>query len=214
MAKLYLMRHSTTYYNESDKFAGVLDIPLSPKGIDDAIKFGELHKGIAIDYVYVSSLSRSLDTALLFLSSAYNKKVPIICKRRKVSLKIENEFLPIVKCSELNERHYGKLQNLSKKRVDEIYGKEQVFLWRRDFNMGPPSGEAFVSIVERVESFFKINLIEKLCRDKNILVVAHQNTLRALWYLIFGTSEALIKDIEFDNNQLTEVTFENGVFTI
>lgn len=214
MAKLFLMRHSTTYYNENEKFAGILDIPLSPKGINDAIAFGRANQGISVDYVYVSSLSRSLDTALLFLSSAYNAKTPIICKRRKISATVENEFLPIIKCAELNERNYGKLQNLSKTRVDELYGREQVFLWRRDFNMGPPAGESFVSILERVGSFFEFDLMVNLKRDKNILIVAHQNTLRALWYLIFKTSETAIKEIEFDNNQLIEINFENGKFTL
>lgn len=214
MTKLFLMRHSLTYYNENEKFAGILDIPLSPKGINDAIALGRANKGIPVDCVYVSSLSRSLDTALLFLSSAYNAKTPIICKRRKISAKIEREFLPIIKCSELNERNYGKLQNLTKKKVDELYGREQVLLWRRDFYMGPPAGESFVSILERVESFFQLDLMVKLMRDKNVLIVAHQNTLRALWYIIFNTSENAMKEIEFDNNQLIEITFENGEFAI
>lgn len=214
MSKLFLMRHSTTYYNENDKFAGVLDIPLSPKGIMEAISFGEEHKGISIDCVFVSSLSRSLDTALLFLSSAYCLKIPLICKYRRISNKIENEFLPIIRCPELNERHYGELQNLSKTEVDDIYGKEQVFLWRRDYNIGPPKGETFVSILERVKLFFERDLLTKLGQDKNILIVAHQNTLRALWYIIFGGNEVTIKEIEFKNNQLIEIKFENGAFKL
>jgi 2,3-bisphosphoglycerate-dependent phosphoglycerate mutase len=206
------MRHAVTYYNDDEKFAGILDIPLSSNGISETVDLGKRYEGIPVDFVFVSTLSRSLETALIFLSNAYHGKTPIVCHRRRISDKVSREFLPIVRCAALNERHYGKLQNLSKKTVNEKYGEEQVFLWRRDILSAPPFGESFESIVERVRVFFENDLLPKLDRGADILVVAHQNTLRALWYLIFNVTKIDMRHIEFSNNEIVQLQYKSNAF--
>ena len=111
MGRLYVMRHSVTYYIEIGRYAGNMDIPLSKSGIEDAINLGKNYNYKNFDVVFTSQLSRSYDTAMLFLSQLDLKKIPIKLSFEEYQNWRKTDFLPIVQFKELNERDYGILQN-------------------------------------------------------------------------------------------------------
>ena len=86
----------------------------------------------------------------------------------------------MIKDLSLNERNYGDLAGLNKDDARKKWGKDQVQIWRRSFDVPPPGGESLKDTAERVLPYFKENIIPELSEGLNILVAAHGNSLRAL----------------------------------
>ncbi len=170
MNKLILLRHGQSQWNLENKFTGWKNVPLTVNGEMEAKKAGELFKKnkIHIDYIFSSVLERA------------NKTAEIAIKEANLTNLLENDKL-IMKLSEkLNERDYGDLVGLNKKETAERFGKEQVHIWRRSFDTPPPNGESLKNVVERVSPYFQDNIKPLLDQNKNILIVAHGNSLRAM----------------------------------
>ncbi len=168
MADLILLRHGQSQWNLENRFTGWIDVPLSSLGEEEARQAGEKLKGRKIDVVYTSVLKRAIDTATLAL---------------KVAGKSE---LSIIRNGALNERHYGDLQGLNKAETAEKYGAEQVHIWRRSFSVRPPGeeGESLEMTISRVLPYYEEHILPELRAGKNVLVVAHGNSLRALIYTL------------------------------
>src|SRR5262245_14469769 len=122
MSTLVLLRHGESTWNKQNLFTGWVDVPLSDKGIAEAREAGRLlaAAGIRPDVLHTSLLRRAITTATLALEA------------------MELEWLPVRRHWRLNERHYGALQGLDKKQTSDKHGKEQVFLWRRSYDVPPP----------------------------------------------------------------------------
>lgn len=202
------MRHSLTYYNEAKKFAGNQDIPLSKTGIYDALKAGKNFKYENIDVVFTSTLSRSLDTAILFLSQLELEKIPIIISRNQYKNFSRKDLLPIVQFAELNERDYGILQDMDKDQIEKNISPDVLRSWRREYYDGPQKGEKFHRVVSRVAEFY-YKILKPTLLTKDVLVVAHQNTARALYYLIYNIDKKNIDDIEFQNSDIWTINFNS-----
>jgi 2,3-bisphosphoglycerate-dependent phosphoglycerate mutase len=170
MNKLILLRHGQSQWNLENKFTGWKNIPLTEKGEIEAKKAGELIKKnkIHIDYVFSSVLERANKTAEIALKEADFKNL------------WNKDKLRMTRNENLNERNYGDLVGLNKKETAEKFGKEQVHIWRRSFDTPPPNGESLKNVLERVSPYFNENIKPLLKQNKNILIVAHGNSLRAM----------------------------------
>ena len=162
MADLILLRHGQSQWNLENRFTGWVDVPLSPRGEEEARAAGEKLRGRRIDKVYTSVLRRAIDTARLALETAGIGPVPI------------------VRAEALNERMYGDLQGLDKGEATTRFGAEQVKLWRRSYDVRPPGGESLADTAVRVLPYFTAIILPDLQAGLNVLVVAHGNSLRAL----------------------------------
>lgn len=162
MSKLILLRHGESQWNLENRFTGWIDVPLSPKGEEEAKKAGEKIKSFPIDCAYTSVLKRAIETLNLALASAGKKGIPI------------------TKDSALNERHYGELQGLNKEETAKKFGKEKVHLWRRSYDVAPPGGESLKDTAARTLPYFKKEILPQLKRGKNVLIAAHGNSLRSI----------------------------------
>ena len=207
MAKLSIFRHAESIYG-SEIYAGNVDIPLSSKGIKQAMALSTVVGALAPDIVYTSKLIRAMETALLMLANM-EKRVTRIYPNELDSVILSQGFLPLIEFNALNERNYGELQNKSKKQVLELYSPEDIQRWRRGFYMAPPEGESFSDVVERVREFMFSNIYPYI-ENNNILVVAHQNTMRAFYYLLMNQSPEKIESIEFFNCEGIQFDFENS----
>ena len=139
MNKLILLRHGQSQWNLENRFTGWKDVPLTEKGQDEARNAGQLikkHK-IKIDKIFSSNLQRA------------NKTAEIAMKEADIKDLWSNNKLILTKNESLNERDYGDLVGLNKQDTAEKYGKEQVHIWRRSYNVPPPGGES----LENVSSF-------------------------------------------------------------
>ena len=183
--KLVLLRHGESTWNKENKFTGWTDVSLSERGIKEAIDAGKILKSIHFDIAFTSVLKRANET-LKYVLREFDYEVPI-----EVSWK-------------LNERQYGALQGLNKDEMKEKYGEKQVQLWRRSFDERPPLltkddirypgnnpqysylkenelplGECLKDTCKRVIEYYNSN-IKKELYTKNVLIIAHGNSLRAL----------------------------------
>ena len=88
--------------------------------------------------------------------------------------------IPVERSAALNERMYGDLQGMNKMEVEERFGTDQLFRWRRGYADTPPNGESLADTRARVVPYFKATILPHLQAGEAVLVVAHGNSLRAL----------------------------------
>ena len=159
---LTLIRHGQSTYNLENRFTGDADVPLTPFGRQEALQAGQKLKGIRFDLAFTSLLQRAEETLQIILKEIGQTTIPV--KRDKA----------------LNERRYGDLQGLNKAETSVKFGEAQVLIWRRSYEVRPPGGESLEDTFNRTVPYYKSEIEPELLAGKNILVVAHGNSLRAL----------------------------------
>ena len=164
MASLVLVRHGQSQWNKKNIFTGWKNPDLTELGIKEAIKAGIALKksGYKFDLMFTSVLLRAIRTGKLILEELDQKDLKVI----------ENEAL--------NERDYGDLSGLNKDEAKKRWGSDQVHTWRRSFDTPPPQGESLKNTAERVLPYFSENILPLIRKNREIVVVAHGNSLRAL----------------------------------
>src|SRR5499426_2714967 len=162
MARLVLLRHGESQWNLENRFTGWVDVPLSPRGIQEAKNAGEKLRSFAFNRAFTSVLTRAIETLRLVLEA------------------IGQTNIPIEKDKALNERMYGELQGLNKADTAKKYGDEQVKIWRRSYDIAPPGGESLKDTAERVLPYYEKAIRPEVKAGRNVLVSAHGNSLRAL----------------------------------
>ena len=210
MNNLILVRHGQSKFNLERRFTGFYDVDLTLKGETEAKYAGELIKKLDIkfDAYFTSELKRASNTLNIIL---------------KV-LNVSNA--KINKAWELNERHYGGLTGLNKDETIKKYGIDQVKIWRRSFDTPPPkmepdhpfkkeikseiSGESLKDTFERVMPYFDRKIKPLILLKKNILIVFHGNSCRALLMKIFNVSKKKIVDFEIPTGNPLLIKFENN----
>ena len=219
MSKLILTRHGQSIWNAENRFTGWVDVDLSRKGIEEAEKSGELIKklNIKIDISYTSFLKRAIKT------------LTTILKKNNLELKFNTVW-------QLNERHYGSLTGLNKDETKKKIGEEQFKKYRRSWDIPPPPiqedskylsnfsplngsipigmtpfSESLKNTYERVIPFYENEIKKNLYKDKNILVSAHGNSLRALYKYIFKISDEKINELEIPTGNPLVIEFEKNL---
>lgn len=179
---LVLVRHGQSLWNKKNLFTGWKDIDLSEQGKKEALETGALlkKKGISFDCAYTSVLKRAIRTLWLMLEE------------------MDSMWIPVTKSWELNERHYGALHGMDKKKAVEKYGEVQVMKWRRGFLTAPPPAESkkikdtrygdmtiprsesLKTTQKRVLSLWERDILLQIKKGRSVLISAHGNSLRAL----------------------------------
>ncbi|MAV44025.1 MAG: phosphoglycerate mutase [Euryarchaeota archaeon] len=208
------MRHGQSMWNAAKLFTGWVDVPLTKKGIDEAIKGGQEIADIPIDEVHVSTLIRAKMTAMLALSQHNSGKTPVFqypIPENGIQNVSENEakmvewsqingeegnILPVHVSWQLNERMYGDLQGLNKDATRQKYGDEQVHIWRRSYDVPPPNGESLELTAERTLPYLQSIILPKLNSGKNIFIAAHGNSLRSIIMELENLSKEEVLSLE------------------
>lgn len=162
MGRLILLRHGESQWNLENRFTGWVDVPLSPRGIQEARNAGEKLRPYRFDRAFTSVLQRANETLRLALDV------------------IGQTTIPTERDKALNERLYGELQGLNKTETAAKYGEDQVKIWRRSYDVRPPGGESLKDTAERVLPYYDKAIKPYLLAGETILIAAHGNSLRAL----------------------------------
>ena len=203
--KLVLVRHGQSTWNLQNLFTGWVDVDLTDQGRTEAREAGRLLKaeGFTFDVVFTSVLKRAIRTMWTVLDE------------------MDLMWLPVERSWRLNERHYGALQGLDKAETVAKHGADQVKIWRRSYDIPPPalasadkghprfdsryaaidvrqlpSTESLKTTLDRVIPFWTDRVAPQLKAGKNVLIVAHGNSLRALVKMLDNISDADI--VEFN----------------
>jgi 2,3-bisphosphoglycerate-dependent phosphoglycerate mutase len=213
--KLVVVRHGESEFNESNLFSGWEDVELTENGIEEAKNAGQklAQQQITFDYAFTSVLKRSIKSLNYILEE------------------LNQEWLPVNKTWRLNERSYGALQRLNKAETAEKLGKELVSRWRKSYDALPPmleltdprhpihdrrysnvdprflpGGESLKTTLDRVLPCWADEIAPLLLNGKNVLVVSHRNTLRALVKYLEQISDEVI--VQFDVPTGVPVVYE------
>tara|TARA_A100001015_G_scaffold197967_1_gene220829 strand:- start:2748 stop:3377 length:630 start_codon:yes stop_codon:yes gene_type:complete len=200
MNKLVLLRHGQSQWNLENKFTGWRDVPLTEKGINEANNAGLLLKknNIKIDKIFSSVLKRA------------NKTAEIAIKASGIENLYINGVLSYEKDQKLNERDYGDLVGLNKSETADKYGKEQVHIWRRSYDTPPPNGESLKDVVNRVSPYFSSTIEPFILDKKNVLIVAHGNSLRAIMIKVGMYKPEEISSIELPTGSPLCLDYHKG----
>ena len=220
MNNLILVRHGQSFWNKERRFTGWTDIGLTEHGKLEAGQAGQLIKELHIkfDTYFTSFQKRAIHTIEIILD---------ILNKKNSEIK---------KAWELNERHYGALTGLNKDEMMKKHGEKQVHIWRRSFDVAPPPMEktspnhpsknkAYINIptnkipsceslkntFERVMPYYEKNIKPLLSSNKNILIAAHGNSLRALCKKLFNISNKKIVDFQIPTGNPLLIRFEENL---
>jgi 2,3-bisphosphoglycerate-dependent phosphoglycerate mutase len=202
MATLVLLRHGQSDWNLKNLFTGWVDVDLSDKGVQEAIRGGQLlrEQGVLPEVLHTSLMTRAIRTASLALDEA------------------GRSWIPVNRSWRLNERHYGALQGLDKAETKAKYGDDQFLKWRRSYDIPPPpiedgqpSGvderyadlapdvipltECLKDVLVRMLPYWYDAIVPDLLAGRTTLVAAHGNSLRALVKHLDGISDADIAEL-------------------
>ena len=219
MAKLILVRHGQSVWNKENRFTGWVDVDLSKKGNLEAQKSGQLIKNlnINIDVSYTSFLKRAIKT------------LTTILQENGLELKFNTSW-------ELNERHYGSLTGLNKDETKKKMGEEQFKKYRRSWDIPPPPisendknnslfsplnasiplgmipfTESLKDTFERVIPYYEKEIKIHIQKNKNVLISAHGNSLRALCKSLFKISDQKINELEIPTGNPLIIEFDNNL---
>jgi 2,3-bisphosphoglycerate-dependent phosphoglycerate mutase len=205
MYKLVLIRHGESTWNLENRFTGWTDVELTPTGVEQAKQAGRLLKaeGYDFDITYTSVLKRAIWTLWYALDE------------------MDRTWLPEVKSWRLNERHYGGLQGLNKAETAKKYGDQQVLVWRRSYDVPPPTlepsdprsersdrrydgievplTECLKDTVARVLPYWNSELAPMIRSGKRVLISAHGNSIRALVKYLDNISDDDIVGLNIPN---------------
>jgi 2,3-bisphosphoglycerate-dependent phosphoglycerate mutase len=199
---LILLRHGASIWNDKNLFTGWVDIPLSPKGVQESLEAGRVISKMPIDLIFTSALIRAQITAML--SMLEHPKTPFIVPAEEEALisskihsqEVRKEMIPVRCAWQLNERMYGTLQGMNKDEARLQFGADQVQKWRRSFDEVPPEGESLKMTSERTIPYFKEEILPSLEKGKNVLVVAHGNSLRSIVMMLENLSPQQVVALE------------------
>ena len=196
MNNLILVRHGQSLWNKEKRFTGWADIDLTEQGKSEAVQAGQLIKKLNIEFhaYFTSQLKRAINSLEIILKI------------------LDKQNAEIIKDAALNERHYGELTSLNKDETIKKYGNKQVQIWRRSFDIPPPSidslhpyknkmnsnilGESLKDTFERVIPYYNEKIEPLISSKKNILIVFHGNSCRSLLKKILNISNEKIVKLE------------------
>ncbi|MFZ4773320.1 MAG: 2,3-bisphosphoglycerate-dependent phosphoglycerate mutase [Chlamydiia bacterium] len=203
MSKLILIRHAESLWNKENRFTGDIDVGLSLTGIFQALSTADQIPGFSV--VYTSGLFRCKMTAALLL--AMSKKLFSFSAHQTAGIDVH-----IVEDKRLNERDYGELKGKNKQETLEEFGREQFHKWRRGYKDRPPGGESLYDVELRVKDFLETRLLSDLREEKDVLLVAHGNSLRALVKVLEGMGDEEVVDLEIPLMNPRIYEMKNGGF--
>ena len=219
MSKLILTRHGQSVWNAKNRFTGWVDVDLSEQGILEAKKSGVLIKNlnININISYTSFLKRAIKT------------LSVILEENNLKLELNSSW-------EINERHYGSLTGLNKEETKKKIGEEQFKKYRRSWDISPPPmpendknkslfsplnvnipqdmipfTESLKDTYNRVVPFFESKIKPDLQNNKNIIIAAHGNSLRALCKKLFNISDQKINELEIPTGNPLVIEFDQSL---
>ncbi|HVS77530.1 MAG TPA: 2,3-diphosphoglycerate-dependent phosphoglycerate mutase [Steroidobacteraceae bacterium] len=202
--KLILVRHGQSIWNLENLFTGWTDVDLTELGREEAARAARqlLEDKLLVDVAFTSVLKRAIRTLWIMLDG------------------MDRMWIPVERSWRLNERHYGALQTLNKSQTVERHGEAQVKIWRRSYDIPPPpldadderhprfdpryadvpaaelpATESLKDTLARVLPFWHSRIAPELRRGRNVLVVAHGNSLRAMVKMLDDVSESDIVEL-------------------
>lgn len=189
-ATLVLVRHGESEFNAQNRFTGLTDVGLTPKGVAEAEHIGAklADEGLAPVAIFTSALRRAAQSGRLIKAAS-------------------GGTADLISTAALNERDYGDLTGLNKSAAQDRWGVDQVHQWRRSYRDAPPGGESLRDTVARVLPYFIREILPRVLETGAVTVVGHGNSLRALAFALEPFTETQIMELEFATGEAVAYQF-------
>ena len=202
--RLVFVRHGQSTWNLENRFTGWTDVGLTDQGRQEALSGGKYLKEnrYPFDIAFTSVLKRAIHTLNI------------------IQEVMDLDWIPVERAWQLNERHYGALQGLNKAEMAAKFGEAQVKIWRRSYDVPPPAleynderhprfdrryagllpnqipaTESLKITLERVMPYWSNRLAPVIQSGKQVLIVAHGNSIRAMVKYLDNISDAEIPEL-------------------
>lgn len=183
MPVLVLVRHGKSVWNELGLWTGVVDVDLTDDGVREARTTGTLLSDISFHHLYTSNLYRAQRTLMELIEES------------------GGNYHEATSDDALNERDYGDYTGKNKWQVKEMVGDDTFHRIRRSWDEPIPNGETLKDVHDRVVTYYESTIRPKLAEGKNVLIVAHGNSLRALAKHIENIPEENIAELEIGTGE-------------
>lgn len=192
MAKLALVRHGQSTWNAKGVWSGITEVPLSLEGKNESQKAAKKLMDVRFDVIFISSMIRAKETL----------------EQMKPILGLSG--LEVIENKALNEKDYGEFTGKNKWQIEKKYGKEEFQKIRRSWDYPIKNGETLKDVYDRVVPYYDQLILPILSQGKNVLVVAHGNSLRALVKYLEGISDTDIGKLEIDTGGVWIYTLDQN----
>ncbi len=179
MGKLIIARHHESEWNKLGKWTGVTEVHLSPDGFEGAKEMGKLIRDFNFDYIFTSTQIRAHETLENIMATA--------------GIGVDT---PIEKARELNERDYGDYTGKNKLEIKDILGEIEFKKLRRGWDVPISNGESLKMVYGRSVPYYLNKILPLIKQGKNVLIVAHGNSIRSIMKYIEDISDEGIADVE------------------
>jgi probable phosphoglycerate mutase len=190
MTTFYLLRHGEIESDGIRRFVGQADIPLTPRGVEQAHGWRDAFSGIPFEKIYASDLSRCADTARIIAGDTGTD---------------------IHFCPELREIHLGKLEGLAMADFRQRFQNEWAARGEDISGYVPEGGESFAGLGRRV-----IPVVAALANrhDGNVLLVTHAGVNRVILCHALGMPLDNLFRIEQSYGCLNLLEWEEDAFRV
>ena len=188
-----VLRHGQSIWNKQNVLAGWTNVPLNSIGRHEAKEAGIMLKKYEFDYVFTSTLDRTIETANIM--------------QKEFSYKFR-----IASSDALKERDYGALTGKNKNDLKQIYTPEQIFSWRSTYYGRPPNGENLHDVKLRVGKYFDNKIYPLIQNNNHVLLISHSNSLRSLFVHLQLKNAKTIEQFEITNCIPIRIDVDNKLF--
>ncbi len=187
--RLILVRHGTTIWNEEGKYQGVIDVPLSDKGRQEAKRVANRLQNEDIKAVYSSHLVRARETA------------EIIARPHG---------LPVKVIREIGEINFGDWEGLTSQEIIKQFGEDAYRLWLEDPGKVEISGgDRLSDFGERVLKGF--NQVVQAHPEDTVVMVTHGGALMTLGCHLHGEDLTCFRKYYHQNAAISVVEVEGDI---
>ncbi len=190
MARLILVRHGKSEWNEKGLWTSLTDVDLIEEGVLEARRAGAAISEVPVHRAHTSMLKRAQQT-LHHIEE------------------VLGHVLEITIHPALNERNYGIYTGKNKWQVKEEIGEAEFLKLRRGWDVHIPEGESLKDVYARVAPYYETVILDDIKNGSNTLVVAHGNSLRALVKRVENIPDENISDIEIGTGEVYMYDFDS-----
>jgi broad specificity phosphatase PhoE len=187
--QLALVRHGETIWTAENRYAGSTDIPLSPRGQQQAEQLGKWAARAGLDGIWVSPSLRTRQTA-----------TPA---ERATGIAVRVD-------ARLREIHYGQGEGLTLEEMAQAFPEKFAGYQSDPVAHHMPDGEDPRDVAQR--GFECFSEIERTYPEGRVLVVSHNTLIRATLCRLLGLplSQYRAAFSRVGNAALTEIQLKNG----
>jgi len=191
MTSIYLVRHGQTAWNKEEIFRGRSDVPLNETGLREASSAAEYFRGMEVQAIYSSPLSRAWQTA------------------QKISEVVRREITPL---EGINDMSFGKWEGQPLRDVQKNHNEMYRQWIEAPHLLKIPGGESLDEV--RTRAMAALEEVIRSHPQKTLILVSHRVINKVLICGILGLDNSHFWQIGQDTTAINLIRYRNGTYAL